>query len=122
MAVFKNRSEIPLDINNLIALQNRPPERLPDLSEMEPANYDARDAFDMATSLCRELDTLILKKVCPTIIDRTILAPSYYESSLIKAIENLYTMNKESKDSQLSYCVDMLRAEILQLVFIHSKR
>lgn len=106
----------------LLALQNRPFEALPELSLMLPVDYQLKTPFDNLVNIQQGLDELIIKKLPPYIANKAILIPSRYEQLLIHATENLLRMHHQLNEPIFGHCANLLRTEALQIKFIHSKK
>ena len=120
--MLKPHRTLRKETHELLALQNRPFEGLPELSFMLPVNYQLQNSLDALVDIHQGLDDLIIKQLSPTIANKTILIPSHYEQLLIHATANLFNISQQADNPIYGHCAKLLRTEALQIKFIHSKK
>ncbi len=120
--MLKSRLNSRQHIDEKLASQNNSVDRLPEPGALQPVDYNVSSAFELAVSTHQGLDKLILEQLRPSVGNKSILAPSNYKKLLANATETLFRINQQSGDSVCGYCGEMLKIEVFQIEFIHSKR
>jgi hypothetical protein len=119
---FKPRFDFRKSIDKLLASQGKPYTRLSELETIRPTDCCARNNFKEVVPALIGLDDLILERLRPTIADKSILAPTRYESLLLQAIESLYNASRESGETAYDYCGSMLKYELFEIESISTQK